>query len=545
MLKFFFLNKTARAAFLVCTILLAVFFILSIQSFLNSSLLPIGIFTYDEADYMFAADKGFVANYLDSGSQTIFSFISTGLKAGRDKSGWSQLSRSVRGSNDICFYRHFHGPLYYYWLIAAKRLGFSPEVRLRYASFLLLFICTIAMVIIAAKLYPSQFMAPSLLVGFALLVSPSSILTTNHLTPHALYMVFSLLCVGCAAIYCKTSQEKYWYFSLIAASLSFMTMEYTAFLLFSLLCTLVLQRESLFQKSRKETQRFFLISGACFFAPLAALWPGGMLKLSFVKGYLFLAYLILTRPETYGNLSLKSIWVMRIRESPMEYLLLATVIVVSLFIIKKRLYLMPPLIYSLCILVTALRNNSPVPQYFSSLFPPLYLIGVAEIIIFCSGIRRGILTILFMCTSLAFVLNLYFFLKIAPTSLQRMRYEVTSLNDLRRIVSDTTPIFMDRMYVPVAHYYFPRSTIIGYSLERENSAAIFEEMADALKQKHDKSQQVTLIWNRNDLAFSQQLGRRFSINSSRELIISETAPHAVAYNLSLKQLSGIVKNSGC
>lgn len=139
-----------------------------------------------------------------------------------------------------------------------------------------------------------------------------------------------------------------------------------------------------------------------------------------------------------------------------------------------------------------------------------------------------------VCIGMAFLLNLYYFLKIAPASLQRMQYEVTSLNDLRRIVSDTTPIFIDRRYVPVAHYYFPRATIIGYSLEKENSAAIFKEMAYALKQKTAKSQQETLILDQNDPAFSQLVGMKFIINDSRELFISESTPHAVGYTLSLK-----------
>lgn len=253
MLKPSIFNETFRSCILACAIVFAAFIFLSIQSFRNSSLLPRGLFTYDEADYMFAADRGFIANYFDVGAQSIFSYISAGLKGGMEKSRWSHLSKSVRESNDICFYRHFHGPLYFYWLCAAKKLGVATEVNFRYATFITLFMCIAALVLISAKLFPADFMAPSLLMGLVLLLSPSSILTMNHLTPHGLYMVLSLLCLGCAAIFCKISQRRYWYLSVTAASLSFMTLEYTMFLLVALLCTLILKRKSLFQGDERES----------------------------------------------------------------------------------------------------------------------------------------------------------------------------------------------------------------------------------------------------------------------------------------------------
>jgi hypothetical protein len=450
------------------------------------------------------------------------------------KSGWSALSKSVRESNDVCFYRHFHGPLYFYWLYGAEKLGMSTETGFRYATFITLFMGIAAIVLISAKLFPAGFMVPSLLLGWVLLLSPSSILTVNHLTPHGLYMVLSLLCLGCAAIFCKTARRCYWYLSVMAASLSFMTLEYTMFLLVALLGTVILRRKLFFTGGRKETYRFFTNSAACFFGPILLIWPSGILKMSFVKGYLFQAYMVFHRPGAFGVLSPGALWSMRIRESPAEYLLIAAVIAAIPFVIKKISFLIPLLIYSACMSFTALKNTSPLPQYYSSLFPPLYLIGIAELVCFYSRLRRLMHIGLVTCIGMAFLLNFAYFLKIAPASLQRMQYEITSLHDLRRIIADTIPVFMDRRYIPAVHYYFPRTTSIGFNPEHESPIAILENIAGALKREPTQSQQATLLWDRNDSASSELIRRTFIINNSRELFISESAAHAVGYTVSLK-----------
>lgn len=526
--------NNSRLIILSCFILLVVFLLLSIQSFRNPFLLPNGLFSSDEADYMYAGDRGFFANYVDKGTQSISSFITTGLKVGLRKSEWSKLSESIRESNDICFYRHFHGPLYFYWLNMAKLLGFTKEIQFRYASLLFLLIAAAALVIIAAKLFPAGFMVPALIMGFVLMASPSNILTANHVSPHGLYMVLSLVCLGCAAIYCKTSRVKYWYLSIFAASLAFMTIEYSAFLLLTLLGTLAMHGKPLLQKSQKEKIQFFLNSCLCFFAPLAVLWPGGLIKLSFLKGYFSLAYLTIVRPGAYGSLSPEAIWLMKIKESPAEYLLLLLIIIVIPFILKKMPYLIPLLIYSFCLLVTALRNNSPYPTYFSSLFPPLYLVGVAEVAYFYRTFRNWIGRSLLFALCIVFVLDLFSFLKIAPSSLQCMPYDVSSLNDLRLLAADTTPVFINSRYILVMHYYFPQVHCIGYNLYRDDTTAVFGRIADALGQSVARPSSARLIWDHPDAGFSKAVGRRFLIIDSRKLFISEIAPATCCYTLSLK-----------
>src|SRR5882724_3141863 len=72
---------------------------------------------YDEADYMFAASQGLYANYIDKNTLSIAQFLRIGLNEGFQSANQTSLSEFIRTSEDIAFYRHYHGPLSLYGLI--------------------------------------------------------------------------------------------------------------------------------------------------------------------------------------------------------------------------------------------------------------------------------------------------------------------------------------------------------------------------------------------------------------------------------------------
>jgi len=99
---------------------------------------------YDEADYMFAAELGMANNWLDSGSMSIADFISVGRKRGSDSSQQAGLSALARSGTDPVVYRHWHGPLYFFWLTAVDKLGLNEhDTRASFLIFPLLTVCAI------------------------------------------------------------------------------------------------------------------------------------------------------------------------------------------------------------------------------------------------------------------------------------------------------------------------------------------------------------------------------------------------------------------
>src|ERR1700678_1938748 len=101
----------------VFVLLLALFLLLVTR---NVSREP---YVYDEADYMYAASLGLVANWSDTPSMPIGDFVHAGL----DGDGRKALSERIRGGNDVLFYRHFHGPLFHYLLMTVSRIGLSEH----------------------------------------------------------------------------------------------------------------------------------------------------------------------------------------------------------------------------------------------------------------------------------------------------------------------------------------------------------------------------------------------------------------------------------
>jgi hypothetical protein len=105
----------------------AILILLALMLFLMARNVAPDPYTFDEADYMYATSLGFAANYTDTPILSIADVVQTGLARGRESSQRLALSEEIRASNDVVFYRHWHGPLYLYFLIPASRLGLSER----------------------------------------------------------------------------------------------------------------------------------------------------------------------------------------------------------------------------------------------------------------------------------------------------------------------------------------------------------------------------------------------------------------------------------
>src|SRR2546422_836314 len=88
-------------------------------------------FAYDEADYMYAGSRGFLANYLDQPSLSLPEFIRRGMELSKNRGLGVEMSQYVRASGDIAFYRHYHGPIYTYWLALMHKAGLSSASEFR------------------------------------------------------------------------------------------------------------------------------------------------------------------------------------------------------------------------------------------------------------------------------------------------------------------------------------------------------------------------------------------------------------------------------
>ncbi|NOT56345.1 MAG: hypothetical protein HOP18_17240 [Deltaproteobacteria bacterium] len=443
--------------------------------------LPTSTFLYDEADYAFAASKGVIANALDSPSLGVLDFLALGLAnrqaenntQTRGKSG-ETLSEYVRGIGDITLYRHYHPPLYFYTLSVAGRLfGFTERgLRLASASAVVLVACLVGY--FAFRLMREtdvHFGAALTAGGVAFLFAASSpilIETGMIVTPHSLFAVFAVVTVGCAGLFLVTGGRFWWRATALSLGLSFLTLEYALVLAASVICAFVFARWRKWSVGGGDG-RLVLEAIAIITIVIFVLWPGGVVKLTIVKNYLYFFYFALMRAgSAYGSASLTEVWGMRVAESP-PLLLAAGALPLLAWEMRRNVNLVGvlPAISYICFLFCAnLRNHSLQPTYVSSLIPAL---GI------CLGLSVGML----VCRnrwaggSLAIFLS---FLMLTTTAvlawppdvsdqggtIDNQEHVITAFRDRRIALPAGTCLSVPAALLPSVHYYAPSLRLRPY-----------------------------------------------------------------------------------
>src|SRR5271170_5272200 len=223
-------------------------------------------YVYDEADYMYAASLGFVANWTDTPSIPVADFVRAGLGGG---GGRKALSEQIRKGNDVLFYRHFHGPLFHYLLIPVSRLGLSERaVR---TAMLAIPVASLAVVYFGCLwLAPGGYAA---LLAAVLFLSSYSVIGSTELAPHQLFALCSLACLILLAKAIATGRRACWYACIVAAGLAFCTLEVA----FALILTIAIF--GWVERRRWQADgRFALQSVGTLLATVLLIWPAAILR---------------------------------------------------------------------------------------------------------------------------------------------------------------------------------------------------------------------------------------------------------------------------
>src|SRR5664279_4015498 len=144
-------------------------------------------FAYDEADYMYAGTRGFVPNFLDQPSQSVVEVVRKGLELARDKGQRASMSEYIRSTNDITFYRHYHGPLYAYWIAACKALGVSGERGYRASGLVIHALGTIAIFWLFRLVFPELGAVSAFVGALVFAMNRTALVTATSITQHVMY----------------------------------------------------------------------------------------------------------------------------------------------------------------------------------------------------------------------------------------------------------------------------------------------------------------------------------------------------------------------
>ena len=427
---------------------------------------PEAIYAYDEADYMYAVKEGFWNNYLDKSAISIDQFIQKGITLGLSSEGRSELSQFIRTSNDISFYRHYHGPIYYYYLIAAQNIGIKSEKMYRLFSFFFLFLSAVLVFFSVYRLMPD---GKGTIAGFvsmsAVIFSPTLIITTGQITPHALYLLIVVCNLTLQARMMQNKSIKYWYYSIVALSVAFLTFEYAPLLLISLAASGFAVRSQLF--SNRSVIKTIGKSIALFLGLIILIWPGGLIKLTLLKNYVFFAYFAIIRGGTYSKFPFYIVWLTRIKESFIEFVLIVCSIGFLYRRRKQYYWLLPFALYGGLVFLVTIRNTSFFATYISSLM--LCLLVAAGIFVehSANAIRKKVLRLAYLAGIFIIITinSVLFFLHFANNSKQHPTVEFSSAAVSYFTSQRMHTIASPSGYIPQLHYYHNDRHLESYVID--------------------------------------------------------------------------------
>ncbi len=421
-----------------------------------------GPYIYDEADYMYAVGLGWKANWLDSPSMPLSEFIRIGRSRDQGSAGRAELSETIRNSGDVLFYRHWHGPLYIAWLALSERLV-SGERPMRSLSRIIPI--AVALLIYGGSLWvlPGVAGEVAAIVGTVLYLWGFPVVRSPELAPH---QWFAGCVIAALLLLAKLWDEArltraYWYGAVVMTAAAFCLLEVAFALVLTMLICGYATRVQL-----KPDFAFAARSIGAFAGTILILWPGAVFKLSFIKSYLFMAYLALFRSGSWGNdISVGETWRLRFVNSPVPWIVFLVAVVFFATHWRKERVLMPFAIFSALMFVAIWRVNTDLPRYILPMLPGAVLLGafsIGRIATHWSGTRR-IATVLLICVAMFFTSW--------PGDRAMMPVPNRGADTMLALVRQATlaqqTVLVPHIDIPMLHYYFPQARFKTYYEEDE------------------------------------------------------------------------------
>jgi hypothetical protein len=418
-------------------------------------------FAYDEADYMYAGTRGFLPNFLDQPSQSLAEFIRKGMELARDEGQRVSISEYIRGTGDITFYRHFHGPIYAYWIAAGQALGIRGERGYRASGLVIHALGTIAMFWLFRLVFPELGVVSAFVAALIFAMNRTALVSATAITQHVMYAPLSTFALFMCGFFLRTRNPRYWYATAVLLAFAFATVE----IAFVLSATVAVSIAIAFWRDGWRQIAELLGKGvAAAVLTLAVIWPKGMLALGFVKGYLYLAYMALLR-KAFSQVTPLELWGFKLKTYPLEFMLPLLSLMAAFILFRKmkhRWEMLPFLVYSCFFIAVTMKVTTPFTHYHVSLMmAAAVIVGV----MFGELWRRGGLVI--RAAAIAAVVVPLIFLDIGSYREGKLAEAVpsTAAGVLEHV--QTTPsggvLVVPYVLVPTLHYYRPELNVIGYN----------------------------------------------------------------------------------
>ena len=451
-------------------VLLCIFFMWYPQNVSNN------IFVNDDADYAYAAKQGVIANWFDLNALSWSVFLKKGIEKGMNNGEYSNLSKFIRSSNSIPFYRHYHGPLYYEVLAIAMKLS-QNEHWLRLSGLVWLLFLAISSVWVLWLLFPQlSYLAP-VLASATLGLSYTGFSAATLLTGHVLFACISLISLATAGKW-LTEKNNYWLIcSGISGGLALAIIEYAVLIPFSILIATMLNNRSLTKKYPKSVVRYSSIWILAALIPLFVVWPAGIIKLTIVKNYMFLAYQLIMRDGIYGVQGILDAWLNRIMYDPLTYSLAIGGLLCSVHLLYKRVNLHPMLIFAAMLFLTTFKNTSIVPTYVTALLGVVVCLSTIGIGLLAKQYRINFELIAIPLLICAFILTFTRdYVHPDGQDVEAGRRWKEAVTGIVKFQEKKGPVLVIRGMLSSLHLYHPEFNFDSYAMPNGDYGEVFKKI---------------------------------------------------------------------
>ncbi len=427
-------------------------------------------FGYDEADYMWAGKQGFVANYTSSHAISFPEFVRKGLELSRDPGKRQSFSEYVRSTGDIDFYRHYHGPVYAYWLALLQGTGLKAENVFRGIGLLIHF-ATATLILFGFRiLFPSLPPAAALMSCFIFVFNRSALSAASSITQHLPFTFFCVASLFACSLFFRRMTSGRFYLAVALIACAFCTVETSVLLLAGLGLAMILEYKRV--REQWPTLKAFaglLVRGTGVFVfTMLLLWPMGVLQLGVAKGFLGLIYIAVYR-KTFSPLGPLGLWKAEFTVSPFEFVFLAAGVLTAFVLWRRfaqRRELLPWLTFIAVFFLVTLKVTAPYTYYYAPLTASFAVVtAVAAGMLWMRWSVPGRAAIL-LAVAVSITGMTMQFRGAMNESKTAPSYESVVLRALESHPPEQgRELFVPYQLVPMLHYYRPEIKTVGYDFD--------------------------------------------------------------------------------
>ncbi|MGA2148463.1 MAG: hypothetical protein ABSH49_26250 [Bryobacteraceae bacterium] len=434
-------------------------------------------FAYDEADYMYAGTRGVTANFLDRDAIPFSEYVRKGVELVRHPEERASISRFVRSSGDLSFYRHYHGPVYAYWLALWHAFGARSEVTYRASGIPLHALAALALFWLFLMTFPEYPPEIAFFAALLFVMNRTALLAATFITQHVIFEVLSLFTLFAVALFFRTGELRWWYLTAVLAAAEFATVEIAVVLMTALLLSLVLLR---WKDGIGRLAGLVARGAAWFLLTLVVLWPKGLLQLNALKGYLYLAYMAIQR-KTFSPISATELWVFRLKTYPLEFVLPFAAMLAGVWLIRRpkaRPTLVPFVCYAVLFFLVTLKVTAPFTYYHASLMSTLAVVTgcvLGEIWRRAPATARMAIAAL-VVVPLVWLDAGFHREKILDREAPSLAADVLKYTRSYTAQADVRTVFLPFDLVPTMHYYLPNIPVTGYDTDWTNDRLAGESL---------------------------------------------------------------------